>query len=260
MTPGSSTTTGILVYTSRIVREWSDETAKRELDEFHEMGASEIALCVEGSKGWRADHGVLVDVADHLRDGGFRVGVYSLPSEDAWDEPEALADRLGAAGLACGATRWVPDIEEQARGRGQQVLRFRSRLTDLATERVAITVTLYGRIPRVPPAMRQRDGRFPWAAVLGWGELGYQLYKSAEHDDLVEAMLADAEHHWGADVTPYVGTYLGDVARLDGDIRRVCCDDEGRIVRPRLGIWQDATTDGRERRKLGEWSRRFREA
>ena len=256
MTPGSATTRGVLVYTSRVVREWSEATARKEIAELHEMGAAEVALCVEASKGWRADHGVLVDVADHLRHAGFRVGVYALPSREAWLRPEALADRLAAAGIACRATRWVPDIEEQARGLGPQVRRFRHRLTDLASERVAITVTLYGKIPRQPSP---RDV-FPWAEVVGWGELGYQLYLTAEDDERVESRLADAEVHWGPDVTPYVGTYLGDAARLDRDIRNACTDAAGNVVRPRLGIWQDSTTSRPERRVIAGWAERFRDA
>jgi hypothetical protein len=258
VTVGSTTPRGVLVYTSRIVREWSERVARKEIGEFLEMGASTVMLCVEASKGWRADHGVLVDVADHLRSAGLRVGVYSLPSVEAWREPERLADRLVDAGIACRAERVAPDVEEQARSMGPQVRRFFVRLFDRVSERFGVTVTLYGKIPRVPLPARAGDGRFPWIEVVGKGDLGYQLYVTAEHDELVDARMDDARHHWGDDVMPYVGTYLGDARRLDADIERACMRG-GEIYVPGVGVWQDVTTDAAERAVLKKWATRFAE-
>lgn len=259
MSPGSATPRGVGFYTSRIVREWSDATARREIAEYREAGTSYVLLCAMGADGWRADHGVLVDVSEHLREAGIRVGVYALPSEAAWMRPEETADALADAGIACGATIWAPDIEEQARGRGVQVRRFRHRLMQRSSERVSILVTLYGKIPATIRPSRPGDGLYPWAEVLGWGTLGYQLYRTAEDDRAVDARMADAHAHWGADVVPHLGTYLGDHHRLAADLERTCTRD-GEVIGPGVAFWQDITSNRAERLVIAGYSAAFAHA
>lgn len=252
MTVGSATPRGLGVYTSRLVREWDARRAAKEIAEYREMGAAYVLLCAEAADGWQAPHGVLVNVADHLKAAGCAVGVYALPSRAAWMEPEALADRLFAAAIACGATILVPDIEEQAIGLGPQVAIFRARLTNRITERHAVMVTLYGKIPRKP--RRARAG-FPWAEIVGWGSLGYQLYRTAENDAAVDERMADAAWHWGPDVVPHLATYLGGADRLRDDIERTCVAG-GRVIVPGLAIWQDSTCDRAERLVLAAFAKR----
>lgn len=259
MTPGSATPRGIGFYTSRIVRAWDERTAKREIAEYREAGTSYVLLCAIGQD-FRADHGVLVDVAGHLQEAGIRVGVYALPSEAAWMRPEDTADRLADAGIACGATIWAPDIEEQARGRGVQVRRFRARLMARSSERVSILVTFYGRIPKLLRPSRPGDGLFPWAEIAGWGTAGYQLYRTAEDDRAVDARMADAAEHWGPDVVPHLGTYLGDAARLRGDLERTCLDANGNVIGPGVAFWQDITTNRAERVEVAAYAARFAHA
>ena len=260
MTAGSATPRGVLVYYSRIARAWTAVEAAEEIAELHEMRASWAILCAEATAadghGWVADHRVLAAVAAHLRAAGIRVAVYSLPSERAWLEPEATADRLADAGIACGADLWVPDVEEQTRGKGTQVRRFRKQLTDRASERVGIMVTFYGKIPRTPTKPLPADDRFPWAEIVGWGTCGYQLYKTAENDGLVDARMADAEHHWGADIVPHFATYLGDAVRLRGDFDLTCVRD-GVVFVVAIAIWQKSTTNRAERLAIAELAARL---
>lgn len=263
MTAGTATPRGVLVYYSRIARAWTDAEAAEEIAELREMRASWAILCAEATAsdghGWVADHRVLAANAAHLRAAGIRVAVYSLPSERAWLDPEATADRLADAGIACGAELWVPDVEEQARGKGVQVRLFRRRLTERASVRVGIMVTFYGKIPRTPPKPRPADGLFPWAEIVGWGSCGYQLYKTAEHDELVDARMADAAHHWGPDVVPHFATYLGDADRLRGDFDRTCVRD-GVVFVVAVAIWQKSTTNRAERLALAEIAMRLEDA
>ena len=254
---GAATPRGIGVYTSRIVREWDDRHAAKEIAEYCEMACRHVALCVEGSKGWRAEPSVLADVADHLRAAGISPWVYALPSREAWQQPDVLADRRADAGESCGAIGWVPDVEEQARGLHGHVSRFRRRRTDRANARVSIGVTYYGRIPLAPP----RGDAFPWAAILGWGWAGYQLYETAADRHAVRSRMATARTHWGADVIPHLATYQrrdgGDGAeRLRSDIERTCIDDAGAVDVPGVWLWQDSTTDAAERAVLGAFSAR----
>ncbi len=245
-------TRGLGFYTSRLSKAWDAATARREVAQYVEAKTSWVALCAEAADGWVADHGVLVRVADELRNAGIAVGVYALPSRAAWHEPEALADRLVAAAVACGASLVIPDVEEQAEGLEVHVERFRRRLMDRITERHAVMVTFYERIPRKP--RKSRNG-FPWAAIVGWGTCGYQLYRTAENDRAVDAKMADAAWHWGADVVPHLATYLGGAERLRGDRDRTCIMD-GRVIVPGVGVWQDSTTDRAERAVLAVCVRR----
>lgn len=261
MTPGSATPRGIGFYTSRIVREWSDTTARRETAEYREAGASHVALCAEAADGWRADHGVLVDVSDALREAGIATWVYALPSSESWRHPEALADRLAASGIACRARGWIPDVEEQARGLRGHVRRFRSRLMEHARESVSIGVTCYGRVPLDPSG----GDAFPWDTIVGWGWCGWQCYETAADRERVREGLERYRRHWRGDVVPHVATYrrrdgVDGAHRLDDDIRRVCTDDAGAVDVPGVWLWQDATTDAAERAVLREWAEWFRDA
>lgn len=254
---GTATPRGIGVYTSRLVRQWDDRRAAKEIAEYREMRCRHVALCSEAADGWRADHGVLADVADHLRGAGIDTWVYALPSAESWRHPDALADRLADAGVACGARGWIPDVEEQARGLRGHVRRFRSRLTERASERYSIGVTYYGRIPVAPSA----GDAFPWDAIVGWGWAGYQLYETAVDRQRVRARLAQAREHWGRDVIPHLATYQrrdgGDGAdRLRADIERTCLDDAGAVDVPGLWLWQDSTTDAAERAVLAAFAQR----
>lgn len=256
MSAGTATPRGIGVYYSREANAWSPREAAREVAELREMRAAYAVLCVEATAqdglGWRADHGVLVSIVEHLREAGVAAGVYALPSRTAWLEPEALADRMIDAAISCGARLIVPDVEEQANGMERQVERFFRRLFDRISEKHSVMVTFYGKIPRKPRL--SRNG-FPWAAIVGKGACGYQLYKTAENDDAVDARMADAAWHWGADVVPHLATYLGDAARLRGDLERTCTKD-GRVIVPGVCIWQKSTTSAAERRALAEFAER----
>lgn len=254
---GTATPRGIGVYTSRLARQWDERRAAKEIGELREMRCQHVALCVEAADGWRADHGVLVDVADHLLDAGISPWVYALPSREAWQYPEALADRLADAGIGCRARGWIPDVEEQARGLRGHVRRFRSRLQERASERYSIGVTYYGRIPVAPSA----GDAFPWDAIVGWGWAGYQLYETAADRHAVRSRLAHARTFWGPDVIPHLATYKrrdgGDGAeRLAADIERTCLDDAGAVDVPGLWLWQDMTTDARERAVLAAFAER----
>lgn len=260
MTAGTATPRGIGFYTSRLVRTWSLATAARELAEYREAGTSHVALCAEAADGWRADHGVLVDAADHLRSIGIAPWVYALPSAEAWLEPNALADRLAAAGIACRAAGWLPDVEEQARGLRGYVRTFRRRLTERASEGVSVGVTFYG----APPETLSAGSAFPWDVIAGWGWAGWQCYERAAVRETVRSGLAAVRRQWGADVVPHLATYrrrdgIDGPARLDADLWRTCVDDDGAIDVPGVWLWQDATTDASERRVLAAWAQRFRD-
>ena len=255
---GSATPRGLGVYLSRVTREWNSGEATKHAARAKRARIRHVALCAEALDGWRADHGVLVRAAEVYADAGAEVWVYSLPGKErlamgGQDVPDALAD----AGIACAARGWILDAEESYRGRGPQLLGHRERLTERASERVSLGVTCYGSLA---------DKGFPWAAIAGWGWLGYQLYLTAVSRQRVRLRLAEARNRWGGDVVPHLATYprkqapspegLDGPARLLGDLSRTCLDDDGVCDVPGVWLWQDATLDGAECDALAQWAER----
>lgn len=258
MTPGGSTPRGLGLYLGRVVREWSSAKAMAHATRAKAARVKHVALCAEALDGWRADHGVLVECADVYREIGAQVWVYSLPGPDAverfgLDAPDALAD----AGVACRARGWILDAEESYRGHGATLLAHRERLTERATERVSLGVTAYGSMS---------DRGFPWAAVAGWGWLGYQLYLTAANRRRVRLRIEEARARWGADVVPHLATYertgqhgiepADGPERLLADLTRTCLDDDGQCDVPGCWLWSDASMDGAEAEVLARWAER----
>lgn len=256
---GSATPRGLGMYLGRIAREWTPAQERAHADKAKRARVRHVALCAEALDGWQAPHAALVDAAEAYRDAGCQVWVYSLPGERALAEPgTAVVDRLVDAAVACAARGRILDAEESYAHRSGTLLSHVERLTERSTERDSLGVTLYGT-----PTHGVRG--YPWAAVSGWGWLGWQCYERAGTRQRVRRDLAELRQRWGADVVPHLATYArrgataegkDGAARLLGDINRTCLDDEGRCDVPGLWLWQEATLDGAEADVLAAWSER----
>lgn len=247
---------GLGIYCGRVASVASAVSTGRLIERLRRARARHVALCTEGTDGWRPTREQLAPVAERLASADLAVHVFSLPGE--------ARARLGArvAHDVLELVRGLPissiqlDAEEAYRGRPAELDAAVDALIDGVTEATAIGITSYG--------LPSEGGAFPWASILGRGYLVWQAYERAGKATRARRGLDELRQSWGRDVVPAVAAYqrrtspagehADGAARLRADLERACRDPAtGRVDVVGAWVWSDGSLDARELDELGAW-------
>lgn len=252
---------GLGIYFGRVSRTWGAAEAKRHADRIVRTGAKHVGLCGEALDGWRARPPVLADCVEVFRDVGIDAHVYALPGRARAMLGATVGRELAELARMVHASGALLDAEEAYRFLRAQLDAARAALIDGANESLNVGFTTYGA--------PSPGSSFPWAAILGFGWLGWQCYETAHDRALVRQRLALLRETCGMDgVVPHVASYPRKSVvegegndgplRLLGDLRRVCLSDPSdwtSVDVPGAWVWSERGLDAQEVAALEQWTR-----